>query len=749
MKNRFTKIICVAVSAISVLSVIGASGCGKYHKRTALSGDISGEISSNGGFAVEKGNYVYFINGVEENTADNEFGTPVKGGIYRISNENLNKNNYSAAECVVPSVIYSGNTNAGIFIYGDYVYYSTPSTAVDADGVVQNTALDLKRTKLDGTETPKDDQYITFTDNKTDFRFVEKGGTVYIMYVATSDKHFEEETGVTNLYSLNTKTGDSTLLAYDIQSYMFDSTDKTNPRAYYTMTVKDYYSSDNAASKYNQLYTVEADATADKFKDKINADTVLGWDKEKDHYVNCGDLVFDGIGHNDTPTVFNNAEGKVNNATYSYTLTKYQDNTLFYTRNTTNNSTKYLFAYADGTAYNPVEGNAADDERLLPDGANAGNYYYVFDGGKLKCAIIAETDGGITVNYAYTDNGKTKLHTKIDNTYSETQTYFNIVREGTATILFVDGEYLYYSIGGDSGNTVNRIKYTGKVGDYLPLPVEDKGYTSVKILDIVAKSDWYTPELLQNHLFFASETKHMTDYNYVMACDLTGESGIMSNAEIKALNELYEGIEKTIAETFGDEDKYPTDSYANLPNALRYAFYTGEAADVYLKGQQKICNAKLEESEPRVYSDKTIGLYTEFNEVKGVWAEEYSAKKTVNGKEVYANRLDYYYSVVGEMSEGDAKAYLDGLRSTYILTVEEETTTWWQGLSKAAKVWFVIGMVAAGLLVVGGIAVAVVFIVKAKRKQQPAETRRRIKVDTTDDRDIDVYSDDNGENPAE
>ena len=82
-------------------SAFAFSGCSGY-KPTALEGDISGAVSSNGGFVVEKGNFVYFINGQEESNADNTYGEVVKGGLYRIAKTDLKAGNYEKAQAVVP-----------------------------------------------------------------------------------------------------------------------------------------------------------------------------------------------------------------------------------------------------------------------------------------------------------------------------------------------------------------------------------------------------------------------------------------------------------------------------------------------------------------------------------------------------------------------------------------------------------------------------------------------------------------------
>ena len=86
---------------------------------------------SNGGFAVTKGDYVYFINGVQSNTADNAYGEPEKGAIYRISTENFAKHSYAEVDCVVPHVAFNFDYDTGLFIYGNYIYFATPSVNRD------------------------------------------------------------------------------------------------------------------------------------------------------------------------------------------------------------------------------------------------------------------------------------------------------------------------------------------------------------------------------------------------------------------------------------------------------------------------------------------------------------------------------------------------------------------------------------------------------------------------------------------
>ena len=697
MSKRFTKIICVMTSAIAVAGSVLAAGCGNYYSGNKLSTDgvfTEKAAISNGGFAVEKGDWLYFINGSEANTAVNDYGKPVKGSVYRISKNNLKERNYSNAEPVVPQIAYSSNYDTGIFIYGDYIYYGTPSTAKNSEGVVQNSFLEMKSSKLDGTEAMKN-YYVQFPSTSYDYRYVEEGGTVYLLYVAEDEKLFEESTGVKNLHSYNTKTNADTLLAYNVADVLFDDQNKENPQVFYTMNVYNYTASSNYG--YNQVYTVKASATEDKFEGKLSSESIVGWDDETSKYVNCGDLVFDGIGVKENiasgKTPFNYPGEEVNDSSYTYTLKAYLNNTLFYTRTTSNNSSNYLFKLDDNGTYSPIAGNPASDARLLSDGSSADGFKYIFKDGKFDGVIISASGGGISINKA---DANGKLHKPDEKPGVLNENYFKVVKEGTATLLWLDTDnsLLYYSISGGNDLALYRVDYSGSVEDYEPLQVEDTNFTPVKLLDIDASSTWYRPEFIDGYLLFPSMTTNMTAYNYIMVFDMNKGDGYLTNEDIRKLNEQYNGV-KEIIDEYADTDKYPAENYANLQNALNYAFYQGDYD--YLKDLAKILNEKAveddEDANP-VYSEKAFEEYDAFLKpsADNKWAE-YTVTKKVNGVEVYANTREYYYSVLGVMNDADKEAYENGLKSSYLVAepVEEEVS-WYEGLSVGAKVGFYFGV---------------------------------------------------------
>ena len=90
--NKSKKIISIIAAATLAFSTVALAGCDakNYAGENLPAGyDKTAAVSSNGGFAVEKGNYVYFINGSESNTADNTYGDVVKGSLMCISKKDL------------------------------------------------------------------------------------------------------------------------------------------------------------------------------------------------------------------------------------------------------------------------------------------------------------------------------------------------------------------------------------------------------------------------------------------------------------------------------------------------------------------------------------------------------------------------------------------------------------------------------------------------------------------------------------
>lgn len=765
---------CAAAALIAAGLTVTAACSGNY-KSDALTGDISGNVVSNGGFAVEKGNYIYFINGVESNTAVNSFGDVLKGSLVRISKENLAAGNYASVETVVPLIMYSGNYDGGIYIYGDYVYYSTPSAAKDSSGATLNSRLEFKRSKLDGSETMSG-YYFQSENTAVDYRFVEVDGKVYLMY-ALSESLYGEEDAVSNIHSVNLETGKDTLLAYNVDSYFFDEDNLSNPYVYYTMNVTYNMGTSNAVeAEYNQIYRVCADAAeGDRTYD---FSYIEDYDAESDPvYVNLGEFVFDGIGALCDLTQFNygydpakdedTSSDKTNTLSgYTYEIVHYADGTLYYTRTPASNVTEVLLytddAEVGASSWNPVSGNPAATDNyggrmLLLNGTSLSDYTFITDSeGKPSGVIYTDNDTLMSANF---EGGSLKNEVRLSNVsgevtilgISEETAYAGLPAADGAASAKAEYTFLYYGVTGEGNSySVHRIALGGTAEDYEEFPADDStsNYNDTRILDLDVSSGWYMPEIISGYFFFPSETSDMMDYDYVMAFDLRPEGAAasddttMSNAQIEEINDLYDSV---MGEDDGVIAGIDSEDFENLPNALRYAFYTRDAG--YLDELIQMWEDEGEDEE-YLYSTESAQMYKDFINAEGEYAEFKQHSKQINGETVYATSRDYYYNLVGKMTEEDAEDYTTSLRSDYMQAEPTEAEEgWFESLSTGAKVGFIIGVCVAGIIVIGAAVLIPLFIIRKKRKALPRYNKARIKVDTTDDKNIDVYAAD--DNPSE
>lgn len=155
------KVLTIISSFILCICALALTACGF----PALKGgpNSTDTVYGNGGFAVRKGNYLYFANSystesITEN--DNKYGSETLSAIYRVklndhgivdTNEDGEVQN---VELLARQI--AGFNNSGIYIFGNYIYYATPKTLkVKADvgeSELLEGLLSFERIKLDGTD---------------------------------------------------------------------------------------------------------------------------------------------------------------------------------------------------------------------------------------------------------------------------------------------------------------------------------------------------------------------------------------------------------------------------------------------------------------------------------------------------------------------------------------------------------------------------------------------------------------------
>ena len=716
--RKTKKIVMASLLAALSVGTLALTACdGEF---TPLDGIPQGEVVSNGGFVVEKGDYVYFINGVETYTSDNTYGNVVKGALMRSKKADILAGD-AEAETVVPSLMVAADYTSGIYIYGERVYYATPNNVRNTEGMIEYDYLDFKSARLDGSDVQS---YFRVADNATAYRFVQAGAddAVYVLYADESD-----------LRSYNTETGDDTLLAMNTTSYVFNAANVEDPVVYYTMNVTDDIDTDNPNQlKYTQVYRVSADATEAPYEYTFRQEYLDEHDGEAP-YVNLGTLVLDGVGVNGidekgNATQFTQdlAEGvqPLTPNGYTYTLQSYENDGLYFTRTeVTSTSTTgedgwlyYLAAAELDADWNSVTGNAAEHLDVVAQNtentaSNAvfyiderGGHHYLY----VKDAVINRADVG--------ENGVATVQRIARNVSG-------------ATLMFLDDTsdpdygYVYFNRTSGSGLSVERAVYTGSAADYSNLE-RDPNYQPVKLLDVQHASSWYEYEVIDGVVYYAdTDSSYANSLNYISAVNLNSENGLMTNGEIEELTELYEEVVDYINEI--------SDDNVTLSTALTVYFYSGSTQ--YFKDNIDFAVENGKE-EDYLYDEETQKAFYAFADEGKEGDEELSFKD-------HRTRSSFI-TQLGKFSEADQEAY-----DTYWTNKLEHYTVAETGSGLPGWAWALIGVGIA--LVVTAAVLIPVFVIRAKKKKAAQQPKKQLlAVDTTDDRSVDVYATEEPE-PAE
>ncbi len=743
--NKSKKIISILAALAMTLPTFTLAACGdKAYKGEDIQyvKAENGEVKSNGGFAVETKGYVYFINGKEESSAKNSYGDVVKGSLMRITKADMAAGKYSAAKIVVPSLFVTGNYDSGIYIYGDYVYYATPTTDKDNAGNVQSSYLDFKRAPLDKSAAP-DDYFFRLASNTTKFRFVEEGGVVYCLY---------EESGA--LKSFNTSTKTTTVLVSGAGTFYYDVDDLASGDVYYTMSVTRDIDSDNSSSaKYNQIYRVNAAATATVKVDSTTAKYTVkegnteiatySFDKsfmtkknkeakEKDQdeiydfndyatypYVNLGKLVLDGVGKNESDeniskdTRFNKEDEEFieTNACeldgYTYTLQAQTNGGLYFTReavnktgNTENKALYYLNTAKTKEEWNTVTANGVVEEGEVKN---------------MKIDVVSTntTNASSTAVYAYSEtDGHSYLYISNSALWQSKggEDFKMIPNLSDATLWKTEGDYLYYYGTGTNGKNLSRINYTGGADEYNEFTSPDKEteYSPVTFPLVDWSDSWYKPEFISDgenvNLLYANAQSFgtgATAYNYI---NLTK---VGTNAEITESAEKVEEINEYIAE-----------GSSSAQAAMKYYFRNGKL-DSYTAVEGLYSTAQKKE-------------VTDFVALFG------------EGKDFAGALESSFIPMLSRVNETDAETIATAWEDSLLKETEEEEE------EDEIEPW-VLGVIIGGCALVAVTAVVVTLVIvkkkekaKAKAKEEIVTAYKRKKIDTTDDKSIDVYAEDEG-----
>ncbi len=275
------KIMLLVVSLLlaTTLTLAGCSSNGSGLKNNPI---ITEAVINNGGISVQKGQYLYFTNGfassAELKAGDNDWGDTSFGAIYRTKLNTDNSISYdsngflTSVERVVPKLV--GYENGSFYIYGDYIYYSTPNNNKDRNGNSLVKLTDYFRVKINGTENTK--LFTSETESLTaaDWTIMVTGGNHYLV-VKDGSKLVSVKA--------NGKVSDKVVMATDVASAAFATYDtfynneratveKFNNYVYYTRSTRE---SDNlpASISGNYLARVKVNTSTEEIVFTANAET--------------------------------------------------------------------------------------------------------------------------------------------------------------------------------------------------------------------------------------------------------------------------------------------------------------------------------------------------------------------------------------------------------------------------------------------------------------------------------------------
>lgn len=464
---------------VTLIAVICFGGCscanGSWDGSKVTLKTITNEVGVQGGMVAETENYVYFINGKADAEGDNTLGTPIKGALYAADKADLTKQSI-----VVPKLFVASDYSAGVYIYGGYAYYGTPSTDKNSSGNIASDELVFAKTKLDGTDTT-----VLFNAGalSTEYRIV-KGAdnAVYVVYYDSEDQAIK---------SYNTASGVEVVVA------------KTNEEAK-SESLKEYKFAENAgindAVVYftTEIYSAEYDEEEAKSEDytrPVHAYNKVYAYKAGDAITAEGAETYGACVLNGEKVVFETyAISKVFKNFVQYTVTKNND--------------------------------AGKTETYIIEGAKL----YAKDfAGALKTENAKYLEGSTTylvesLSDVYFVDATTKyiMKTSLVGTKAEIDAETKPVASGetASTLQFVNGDYIYYTNGTGS---LARI-YIG----------DDRADKTDELKEQIVSSDtmltdWYAPKLVKwsvggaekSYVFYSNSGAE--GCSYVFAVELGGE----------------------------------------------------------------------------------------------------------------------------------------------------------------------------------------------------------------------------------
>lgn len=528
----------LAIPALILCAILAFAACSA--KIDPIADDASASnVSSNGGFLVETGDYVYFINGNEIYSEDNTSGKVEKGALVRVKKSELKKGAEATKELVVSKLVSTGDHSAGIAIIGGRIYYATPNSDKSKTGSVYSDQIKFASAKLDGTDVKEFATADGKDGNDAAYRFAEADGKAYVLFVTLEDV---EEDGVINEKSyLNVVAADGSVkIKEEYSSYVFDK-DFGGQYVYYTKTV--HNDTLNADESFNEVYRLKIGATS---AEKI----LYGAGSNRDAaYVGKGvqGVTFDLIAANGGNVYFSvtNVDTSVSTDVYYAFLGEQLDA-----------DAEKNFANATVLAHGEVEGVFTEDSIFLSPN---------------KILYIDTTNGLCVYNYENKDEYMSNYGITVE-----------FPEMAGAEGAYVKDGYIYYHV----GSTYYRLACSAE-GDHLIAADAE----AQKLSTVYFSTDWYAPEVVDDGTdeYLIGTLTDTNYFDYVFAVKIEDEEVL----DMDALSEDLD-VKAFIEENMKDEEELKT--ILNNLKEIKYGDFLSQSGWSTIKYVWTMSVSKLGES---------------------------------------------------------------------------------------------------------------------------------------------------------
>ncbi len=449
MMKKFSRIFLCFILCVVTLGLVACVKTDSFFDSLSVSGSVVG----NGGLSVQKGDYLYFVNGfISADDLDDSYSRNASYTLGSLMVAKLDSNGDLILDDdgLLDSTYYrtlssklAGYEMTDLYICGDYLYFASPCQEMDSeDKTWANDIVDIYRIPVDASDDPTRIYQSSVSYDSVQFSVYSLGGLTFLLV-------YEESDDGNTLYRINALNGKTLSTISDITSIYF-AKDSTSSGSTQSDSVDTYYANiffvvkNSDTSKYclYQYNAITGDQNAFALTQSENTVTVVGVINDRYVYVTVA-----------------KSYGNV-----SYTeLRRYStDGSYVVIMQDTSESDFYITPNGEAV----ITISSAQMTLWTTDGSSVTKYYITDDGENTTISSIIGFTGGSIVYY--TSDSSIKMVSYADTLAGKTASITTLITDDTieGTYFDLDGSYVYYykSVGDDSNLYLHRLSVNNNDG---------------------------------------------------------------------------------------------------------------------------------------------------------------------------------------------------------------------------------------------------------------------------------------------